>query len=193
MASLILYSIPLGIYALVAKRRGALDRREIAARLGLSWGEKRYYAWALVFTFLGVALSWAVLRLVPESVMQEQAIATSRFAGKGLSLAGLFSMLVYGLLETALGEELFFRGLIAGWLGRRMSFWAANAAQAAVFTLPHLLMLLVEPRLWPLAIALPFVSGLMLGWLRLKAGSILPGWLVHGLSNVFSALMVSTW
>lgn len=190
MASLIIYIIPAIIYALVVKLKERTTGREIMRRLGLTLGEGHYYLWALGFTLLGIVVSLGVLRLIPASVMNEKNIATSQFAGQQLTMTNLLSALLFGMFQTGLGEELFFRGLIGGWLGRRTSLWIANVIQAAIFTLPHLLLLTIEPRLWPIALALPFVSGLMLGWLRLKSGSIFPGWIVHGLGNTVSAVAV---
>lgn len=190
MTSLIIYSIPAIIYALVVKLKDRTNGREIARRLGLTLGEGRYYFWALGFTLLGIVISVGVLQLIPASVLNEKNVATSRFVGQSLTVMNFLSALFFGLFKTGLGEELFFRGLIGGWFGRRTKLWVANAIQAAIFTLPHLLLLTIELRLWPIAFALPFVSGLMLGWLRLKSGSIVPGWMVHGLGNTFSAIAV---
>ncbi len=190
MTSLVLYSIPLLIYALVVRWKNQVEWRDIVQDLGLVLGKKEYYWWALGFALVGVTFSWGVWLTIPESVRNEQLIAMSRFAGERLTAANMVALFVFGMIETGLGEELFFRGLIAGWLGRRQKLWAANIAQAVIFTLPHLLILAVDVRLWPLAASLPFIAGLMTGWLRLKSGSILPGWLVHGLSNVASAIFV---
>jgi len=190
MASLIVYSIPVIIYALVVKLKERTNGQEIVRRLGLTLGEGRYYLWALGFTPLLIVVSLGTLQLIPAGVMNEENIAISRFAGQHLTTINLLSALFFGLFETGLGEELFFRGLISGWLGRRTRLWIANVIQAALFTLPHLLLLTIEPRLWPIVFAPPFVAGLMLGWLRLKSGSIFPGWIVHGLGNAFSAIAV---
>lgn len=86
-----------------------------------------------------------------------------------------------------------FRGLIGGWLGRRLRFGAANGIQAFVFTLPRLLLLTEALHLWPVVFLGPFPMGLMAGWLRLKSSSIFPGWIVHGLGNVFVAMRVMGW
>ncbi len=53
MGSLVIYGVPLVVYALVAGRRGGLSRREVARRLGLTFGERRYYRWALALALLG--------------------------------------------------------------------------------------------------------------------------------------------
>ena len=84
-------------------------------------------------------------------------------------------------------------GLIAGALLRRLPFRRANALQAGIFVLPHLLILLMAPRLWPLAIVLPATLGAVAGWLRHRSGSIWPGVLVHGIPNVVGALAVLRW
>ncbi len=188
MTSLIIYSIPVIIYALVVKLKERTNGREIARRLGLTLGKGRYYFWAFGFTFLGIVMSVAILRLIPASVLNEKNVATSQFVGQPLTGMNFLSALFFGLFKTGLGEELLFRGLISGLFGRRTKLWIANAFQAAIFTLPHLLLLTINLRLWPIALVLPFVSGLILGWLRLKSGSIVPGWIVHGLSNTFSAI-----
>ncbi len=190
MMSLAIYSIPVIVYALVVKWKGEANWREIMRRLGLTLGEGRFYLWSLVFSLLSIVASLGVLQLVPAVVINEKNMATSRFVGQQLTMMSLLSAFFFGFFETGLGEELFFRGLIGGWLGRRTRLWVANVIQAAIFTLPHLLLLTIEMRLWPIAIALPFVSGLMLGWLRLKSDSIFPGWIVHGLVNTFSAISV---
>ena len=52
-----------------------------------------------------------------------------------------------GAVQTAFTEELLFRGLIAGSLSRRLPVLWANLAQAAIFFLPHLLILLVVPEM----------------------------------------------
>jgi hypothetical protein len=190
MTSLTIYSIPVIIYALVVKLRERISGREIVRRLGLTLGKRRYYSWALAFTLVEIVLIIGSLQLIPADVMNEQGMAYSRFAGRPLTAMNFLSALFFGLFETGLGEELLFRGLIGGWLGRRTKLWIANVIQAAAFTLPHVLLLLIEPRLWSIAIALPFVAGLMVGWLRLKSGSIFPGWIAHGFGNAFAALIV---
>ena len=86
----------------------------------------------------------------------------------------------------ALGEEIFFRGLLGGWLIRRFGFRNGNLIQALIFLLPHFLLLLVGLDLWPI-LAVQFVAGWLLGWLRFRSESILPGWLAHSLINALGA------
>jgi membrane protease YdiL (CAAX protease family) len=190
MSSLVVWCIPVVVFAVVVRFVGKLIGREIAKRLGLTLGEKRYYLWALVFSVVGVFASILVWRLMSSELRDGGNLAQQRFVGQPLTIASIASALVFGFLETGLGEELFFRGLIAGWLGRRVKFWPANVIQAAIFTLPHLFILTADLSLWPVAVFVPFVAGLAQGWLRLASGSIVPGWLTHGIGNVVSAIVV---
>ncbi len=86
---------------------------------------------------------------------------------------------------TALGEEVFFRGLLGGWLMRRLGFQIGNALQTLIFLIPHALILLVSVSFWPLLIA-PIVLGWLNGWLRYKSESILHGMFIHALANTLS-------
>lgn len=68
---------------------------------------------------------------------------------KSTDPAHVGAYLLLGVLLTALGEELLFRGALLGTLAERLGFWRANAAQAGLFGAWHLA--------WPLAVALgPF-------------------------------------
>ena len=190
MSSLLIYLIPVIIYGVAvcpAERAGC---REVAKRLGLVPGKGRYYIWAVGLAVATAVLPVLVIRMMGAEVLGHENIALSRFIGQSLTVASLLSAVSFGVLETGLGEELLFRGLIAGALGRRMRLWAANVIQAAIFVLPHLLLVSADTRLWPLAVPIPLASGLILGWLRLESGSILPGWIVHALGNIISAIAV---
>jgi membrane protease YdiL (CAAX protease family) len=190
MPSLLAMCIPVVVFAIVVRLVGRLSGREIAKCLGLTLGEGRYYLWALAFSVVGVFASILVWELIPSELLDGGNLAQQRFVGRPLTVAGIGSALAFGFLETGLGEELLFRGLIAGCLGRRMKLWPANVIQAAIFTLPHLLILTADLGLWPVAVFFPFVAGLANGWLRLASGSIVPGWLTHGIGNVVSAIVV---
>jgi membrane protease YdiL (CAAX protease family) len=90
----------------------------------------------------------------------------------------------------ALGEEILFRGLIGGVLFRRFGFVRGNLIQAAVFLVPHLLLLVVDASLWPI-LPVQFLAGFLLGWLRYKSGSVVPGALTHALANIGAGLLAA--
>jgi membrane protease YdiL (CAAX protease family) len=180
---------PAAIYALIIRWRARLPLSEIKARLGLSCGKLRPMLVALV------ACAPAALVGVWASAWTRgfQGSMLAPFVDARPSLAVLVSVTSYGMIATGIPEELLFRGLIAGALFRRLSFWKANVIQASIFLLPHLLILIVAPQLWALAILLPLTLGLFAGWLRHSSGSIAPGVLVHAVSNMAGALAVMNW
>ena len=58
----------------------------------------------------------------------------------GVSIASVASVgAVVGVVLRALGEEVFFRGLLAGVLIRRLGFAWGNLMQALAFLVPHAL------------------------------------------------------
>lgn len=63
-----------------------------------------------------------------------------------------------------------------------------NALQSLAFLLPHLLLLTISTRFWPLLIA-QLIGGWIYGWLCDRSNSILPGWLAHSLGNALGALL----
>lgn len=91
--------------------------------------------------------------------------------------------------REALGEEIFFRGFLGGWLIRRFGFLVGNAMRSLVFLLTHLLLLSTGLDLRPVLVV-SLRAGWLLGWLRHRGGSILPGWLAHSLASAFAALEV---
>lgn len=188
LENMLIAGVPAAAYAAVVNRRHRFSVKEIAGRLGLALGEARWYLAALAASVplagLG-ALASAYTKGFKGSMI-------APYAGMAPSLPLLGAALSYAVLATALPEEFLFRGLIAGALFRRFSFWTANALQALIFLLPHLLILLVAPSLWFLMPGIA-VLALTLGWLRQRSGSIGPGVLAHAASNLGGVLAVMRW
>jgi membrane protease YdiL (CAAX protease family) len=99
------------------------------------------------------------------------------------------SALLYALAQTGFTEEFLFRGMIAESLGRRMSLARANLIQAVIFLAPHLALLRIMPEHWP-ALILVFTGALFAGWMRLRSGSIVGPWMLHGGANLMVTLNV---
>jgi membrane protease YdiL (CAAX protease family) len=181
--------VPAAVYGIVLRVRWRVRLREIAERLGLTIGPGRFY-------LLAIAVTVAFLPLLiwfSQWTSTFQGSLLAPFVGASPSAENIGRVVNYGLLATGLPEELLFRGLIAGALFRRLGFWTANWLQAVIFLLPHLLILLVAPRIWPLVIASPLGFGLLAGWLRQKSGSIGPSVIIHAVSNIAEALWVMNW
>ena len=68
-----------------------------------------------------------------------------------------------------------FRGLLLDWLRKRLSNWKAIVVSAVLFAVMHVYAIIM-----PYA----FLSGLFLGWLRLRTGSTVNTMFVHVLNNL---------
>ncbi|UVI36270.1 CPBP family intramembrane glutamic endopeptidase [Brevibacterium spongiae] len=174
MAEFVLFCVPTAVY-LFLQTRG--DRRDVAStmkRAGLSWGSPSAYLWAASLLIPLVLLGWLAITCVPQEVLR----------APGVSIAQVTSVSAgIGVLLRAVGEEIFFRGLLGEALVRKVGFGWGNVFQALLFLIPHLALLLVDPRLWPL-LPVQFAAGWLLGWLRHRAGSFLPGAAAHALANI---------
>jgi membrane protease YdiL (CAAX protease family) len=185
---LILGGVPFLTYALYQKWRNKRSWREITQRAGLQRCPMRYFLYSVAFALVVVLA--IVVWPPPLDIFTREGSAQRQFVGLGFGQAAVVSALLYGVVQTGLTEELLFRGLIAGSLSRRLSVLWANVAQAFIFLLPHLLLLQVMPEAWGM-LPVVFLGALVLGWLRIKSGSIIGPWLVHGAANVTVALSVA--
>lgn len=102
-----------------------------------------------------------------------------------LSSPFLVVMLVLGAVIAApFGEEMYFRGLLLSCFDVRMRRWVAIAVAALLFTVAHYSTLSAWAPL--------FVFALMLGWLRLRTGSLFAPILAHMLNNVITITFLLT-
>jgi membrane protease YdiL (CAAX protease family) len=184
-AQLVLYAIPCAIYAIVQRLRGR-TWSQTASNLGLRGSPPVYYGWAIVFFAVLSLISWITISVYFPNYFDRLGIAASQYAGVELGILTVLYAFFREAVYVALGEELFFRGLVGGWLMRHLGFWAGNALQSLVILLTHLFVLSGGLYLWPLLLA-PLISGWLNGWLLYRSGSILPAWLGHSLGIAFAA------
>jgi membrane protease YdiL (CAAX protease family) len=185
---LIVFSIPSLVYIAVRRRRGE-EWNTVLGKIGWQGSRPVYFLWSLGAVAAVGGLGWLAFQAVPSEVLQDPNISTSDYAGWTLSVTSFLLVWLREAIYVALGEEIFFRGLLGGWLVRRLGFAIGNTVQAFVFLLPHLLLLLVSRGLWPV-ILVQLIAGWVLGLLRYRSNSVLPGWLAHGLTNALGALAV---
>lgn len=166
-------SIPSVVFLAVPGRRSRLGPRAAAQRLGQTWGSGSVYILALALLVpLGILASLAI-DLIPSDVLDAPGLGVARVSRVASAL---------GVLLRALGEEVFFRGLVAGMLIRRLGVHRGNLLQA-FFLVPHASSSSgVDVRVWLLPIQ--FIAGWLLGWLRHKADSLAPGAVVHAIANL---------
>ena len=184
---LVLLTLPSIIYLVINRRRGQ-EWPDIRENLGWQGSPARYYLWAVGIVLLLQVLGWAAMRLVPPEVLEHPNVSVSAYAGREPSLTTFLLILLQEAVYIALGEEIFFRGFLGGWLYRRLGFAVGNLIQSAIFLLPHLLLLAVSLSLWRLVLV-QWLAGWFMGWLRYRSDSILPGWLAHTLTNTTSAML----
>jgi membrane protease YdiL (CAAX protease family) len=184
----VLAGVPFLIYYVYHRKRHKRTLKEVAERAGLQLGEPRYLLYSVIFAVVavGLLLAWSP----PTEPFTRERSPQHQFVGLGLSGTAVTMALLYGMVKTGFAEEFLFRGLIAGSLARRMPHVWANLLQSAIFQLPHLPILVIMPEMWWFQFVV-FGGAFFTGWLRIKSGSILGPWLIHGSVNVAISLYVA--
>ncbi len=183
----VLAGIPFFGYYLFHRWRRNRGLAEVARRAGLQGLELRYLGYSLAFT--AVVLALLLIWPPPLQALVRKSSPQHVFVGLDLGPAVVLALL-FGVIKTGFSEELLFRGLIAGSLSRRLSLGWANFWQAVIFLLPHLLLAFVAPEMWRYLVFV-FAGALVVGWLRIKSGSILGPWLIHASLNTATCLLVA--
>lgn len=179
MVEFVLFCLPTVVYLIVQSRGPDRTLRTALERAGASWGRPADYGWALALLLPLLLTGWLAIVLVPPEVLATPGVAIARLTSVGAAI---------GVVLRAVGEEVFFRGLLGGVLVRRLGFAWGNLLQALIFLVPHLALLLVDVRLWPV-LPVQFATGWLLGWLRHRTGTFVPGAAVHVVANVVAGLI----
>lgn len=143
--------------------------------LGMAAGLRRCSGWTAAFSaFAALGLFVVInlaLALLPEAWLAAYNADMAPIASTGLLTA--LSIVVIG----PLAEELVFRGIIQTRLLRAMPPWTAVVLQAVLFGIVHGT---------PIQIVYALLLGLVLGFLRSRTGSILPGFAAHAAFNAMN-------
>ena len=179
VAALILVS-QVGFFLVPSLLWCRLFRVPLVDTLQLRWPSAR--GW--LATVLLAAGGWSVGAVVWEQLLRfPGARAYSDWLGELLGKhgrLGLGTALVLVALLPAVAEEVTFRGVVLAGLRRSGSRWIAVVGSALVFGLFHIN---------PYHVVAAFVVGLLLGWVALESGSILPGILIHLVNNGAQVLL----
>ncbi len=136
---------------------------------------------SVAFLFLGVFVLYIISGIET---------ATSEF--KGLGMKAVPAIIIYAAFNTALPEELLFRGFLLKRMSNKFGFNTANVIQALLFGLLHGAMFFALAGLVKaiLAVAFTTVIAWFMGYIneKISGGSIIPSWIVHAISNLFSGL-----
>lgn len=184
MLEVFVYGLPVLTYVAAQARRNRTSEartgetpsglRVVLRRVGFTWASPANDVWAVLLTVAQLALFLLAFQFIPAAALDSPDVV--------FPLATTIPVTL-GIIIRAVLEELFFRGLLAGVLQRRLKFWWGNFAQAVIFLLPHLVLLAVDTGLWPI-LPVQFLAGILLGWLRHRSGSFIPGALCHAAVNL---------
>ncbi|MEZ5428039.1 MAG: CPBP family intramembrane glutamic endopeptidase [Pyrinomonadaceae bacterium] len=185
------------VFALIPFIVYLITRRKIAGffdYIGLKAPEQKtvWLAAAASLVFLTGGITLVFLSDEMRHVLLNPPSITGKLREMGLSGVSIATLLIIACFKTSLSEEILFRGFIAKRLVARLGFQTGNLVQAAIFASVHLLLF------WALSkagigflIFIFFFSGLagyMVEYINEKVGngSIIPGWIAHGLGNALS-------
>lgn len=150
---------------------------------------------ALIFLIAGIGLTF-IDDSIKQAVLSPNSV-TGKLRLIGLSATSIMTLLIIALFKTSFAEEILFRGFIARQLINKLGFKNGNILQATIFGLIHLLLfwLLTKTTIIPLTFifALSSCAGWIIGYIKEKFanGSIIPGWLAHGLGNTLSYFIIA--
>lgn len=135
-----------------------------------------------------VSVAFLLLGAYSLYVVRGVETATSDFTGLGV--AAIPAILVYAAFNTALPEEIIFRGFLLKRLQNKFGFAFANTVQALIFGLIHAIMFFSLVGTVKATIILVFTTAIAwaIGYINEKKaeGSILPSWTIHMIANIFS-------
>lgn len=122
-------------------------------------------------------------------------VSSSNSIYRGLGLAALPNIIIFAFVQTALSEEILFRGFLLKRLMAKFDFPIAAIAQAILLGIVHLAIALGQVDLITgIVIAVyPMIPALMIAYLNESqaGGSILPGYLIHGTANTISGMILA--
>ena len=144
-----------------------------------------------VVNILVIAISYLIVSFITIYLIKDIETATSEFAGMGVS--ALLPALIYAIFNTALPEEILFRGFLLKRIASKFGYMIANIIQSTIFGLLHGFMFFYVLGIVK-TIVIIFFTGIIafaMGYINEKKanGSILPSWFIHALSNIFASIV----
>lgn len=179
---------------------GKKSARGFLQSIGIYRPEGRTVLYALLASVVLFLIMWgAFFAAGAVEVLHDEATVTGMLRAAGFSSDAVLTLLVIAWIKTSLSEEILFRGFLAQHLIRRFGFPAGNLMQAAIFGLVHGIILTLasanEVSGWfiPLLVFLSGTAGYVIGWIKEKQGngSLIPGWLAHGLGNTLGYFVIA--
>lgn len=150
---------------------------------------------SLLFVAGGIAMAlWN--EEVRRMLMDPQTV-TGHLRATGLNEHSILVLLLIAWVKTSLSEEIFFRGFLGKRLVKKLGFRTGNILQALIFGAVHLLLFALLLKAGAGACLFIFALSTLAGWVvgyikeKYARGSIVPGWLAHGLGNSISYYVIA--
>ena len=151
-----------------------------------------------VFASLLFAVPVLILILISDdikTIMFDPESVTGKIREMGFGISSVFILLMIALLKTSFAEELLFRGFLAKRLIAVLGYSKGNLIQAVLFGIIHTIlfaMITSNAVFLMLIFMIPSLGAYVSVYLNEKvaAGSIIPGWISHGLANVLAYVIV---
>lgn len=102
--------------------------------IGLVKVKKNYSTIALVIVLFS-AVSWVMQKFIVPCLLPPGATVQQSYTGQGA--AAILPILLFGMIQTGLSEEILFRGFILKRLSKKLGFQWANFLQALIFGVIH--------------------------------------------------------
>jgi membrane protease YdiL (CAAX protease family) len=150
-----------------------------------------YFAIAASIFFLVSGLGLAFWNPEIKSLMTSPNTVVGKIKEAGGANSFILIMII-AWIKTSLAEEILFRGFLGKRLMHSFGYNIGNLLQAFVFGLIHLGLFWALTKAGPsfliFAFALSSIAGYTIGYIKEKIGngSIVPGWIAHGLGNMLS-------
>jgi membrane protease YdiL (CAAX protease family) len=164
------------VFAIVIVAFAVRYRSEILALLRPSAFDRRALGILAIGTLVQFVLLGAVFYLLVQTGIPFERI-TDEMQRHDYAL---WQLLALCSLAPAVFEEIAFRGIIFNRLSRVLGEREGWLVQAALFSVLHL-----SPVIFPTH----FAMGLIFGWLRVRAGSLIPGMILHATWNAAIILL----
>ncbi len=138
----------------------------------------------------GISVAFTLISVFMLYVIRNVESATSDF--HELGAAAIPAILVYAIFNTALPEEIVFRGFLLKRVANKFGFFAGNTIQALLFGIIHGIMFFSTVGVIKAILIILFTGaiGWFMGYTNEKKaeGSILPSWCIHSIANIFSGV-----
>lgn len=168
----------------------ARKRESFFSWIGLKKVTNNYKAIAVV-VILFCAICVVMQMFVVPFLLPAGATVQQSYAGQGVKAT--ISILIFGMIQTGLSEEILFRGFLLKRLSNRFGYRVGNIVQASIFGIMHgvLFFMVTTPLKALIIIVLTGLPGWIFGYLNERKcnGSIIPSYLCHGIGNCFISFL----